>query len=52
MRQSDNDDSLTEQTLDSRLAFEGAFLRLYVDNVRDRPTVTSARANICGTRAL
>ncbi|MBC8119803.1 MAG: NUDIX hydrolase [Burkholderiaceae bacterium] len=28
------DDSLTEQTLDSRLEFEGVFLRLYVDTVR------------------
>lgn len=28
------DDSLVEQTLESRLAFQGAFLRLYVDDVR------------------
>ena len=28
------EDSLTEQTLESRLAFEGMFLRLYVDKVR------------------
>ena len=27
-------DSLTEQTLESRLAFDGTFLRLYVDKVR------------------
>ena len=31
---SDDDDPLAEHTLDSRLVFEGAFLRLYVDNVR------------------
>lgn len=30
----EGDDPLTEHTLDSRLAFEGSFLRLYVDNVR------------------
>lgn len=30
----DKADSLTEHTLDSRLEFEGEFLRLYVDNVR------------------
>lgn len=30
----DPDDPLAEQTLDSRLAFEGVFLRLYVDHVR------------------
>jgi ADP-ribose pyrophosphatase len=30
----DTDDHLTEHTLDSRLAFEGVFLRLYVDQVR------------------
>jgi ADP-ribose pyrophosphatase len=29
-----SDDSLIEQTLESRLAFQGAFLRLYVDQVR------------------
>ncbi len=34
MQQSDGDDSLTEQTLDSRLAFEGTFLRVYVDKVQ------------------
>ncbi|MEO8187442.1 MAG: NUDIX hydrolase [Burkholderiaceae bacterium] len=34
MTESDGDDSLTEQTLESRVAFEGAFLRLYVDRVR------------------
>lgn len=28
------DDPLAEQTLDSRLAFEGVFLRLFVDHVR------------------
>lgn len=31
---SDDIDRLAEQTLDSRLAFEGDFLRLYVDNIR------------------
>ena len=30
----DRDDPLTEQTLDSRLAFEGVFLRLFVDHVK------------------
>jgi ADP-ribose pyrophosphatase len=30
----DPDDPLAEHTLDSRLAFEGVFLRLYVDRVR------------------
>src|SRR5512144_3014202 len=30
----DPDDPLAEQTLDSRLAFEGVFLRLFVDQVR------------------
>jgi ADP-ribose pyrophosphatase len=30
----DPDDPLTEQTLDSRLAFEGVFLRLFVDRVK------------------
>lgn len=30
----DPDDPLAEQTLDSRLAFEGVFLRLYVDRVK------------------
>ena len=34
MMESDGDDSLTEQTLESRVAFQGAFLRLYVDKVR------------------
>lgn len=34
MTDSDGDDSLTEQTLESRVAFQGAFLRLYVDKVR------------------
>lgn len=34
MTESQGDDSLTEQTLESRLAFQGAFLRLYVDKVR------------------
>ena len=34
MSQSDGDDPLTEQTLDSRLAFEGTFLQVYVDTVR------------------
>lgn len=29
-----NDDQLTEHTLDSRVVFEGTFLRVYVDNVR------------------
>jgi ADP-ribose pyrophosphatase len=31
---SDVDDPLSEQTLDSRLAFQGTFLRLYVDKVQ------------------
>jgi ADP-ribose pyrophosphatase len=31
---SDSDDPLAEHTLDSRLAFEGVFLRLYVDRVK------------------
>ena len=30
----DEDDPLAERTLDSRLMFDGAFLRLYVDRVR------------------
>ncbi|MGB2818969.1 MAG: NUDIX hydrolase [Burkholderiaceae bacterium] len=30
----DSDDPLAEHTLDSRLAFEGVFLRLYVDGVK------------------
>lgn len=30
----EEDESLTEHTLDSRLAFQGTLLRLYVDNVR------------------
>ncbi len=34
MTRSEGDDPLTEHTLDSRLAFEGTFLRLYVDHVR------------------
>lgn len=34
MNGADSDDPLTEQTLESRLAFEGTFLRLYVDTVR------------------
>ncbi len=34
MTESDGDDSLTEQTLESRVAFQGAFLRLYADKVR------------------
>lgn len=34
MAPSADNDALTEQTLDSRLAFEGDFLRLYVDKVR------------------
>ena len=34
MTNSDGDDSLTEQTLESRVAFQGAFLRLHVDKVR------------------
>ena len=34
MTESSGDDSLTEQTLESRVAFQGAFLRLYVDKVR------------------
>jgi ADP-ribose pyrophosphatase len=31
---SESEDRLTEHTLESRLAFEGSFLRLYVDKVR------------------
>ncbi|HYM47192.1 MAG TPA: NUDIX hydrolase, partial [Burkholderiaceae bacterium] len=34
MTNSEDDKRLTEHTLDSRLAFQGTFLRLYVDNVR------------------
>ena len=34
MARADVDDPLAEHTLDSRLAFEGSFLRLYVDHVR------------------
>jgi ADP-ribose pyrophosphatase len=34
LRVSLEDDPLAEQTLDSRLAFEGVFLRLFVDHVR------------------
>ena len=34
MMESSGDDSLTEQTLESKVAFQGAFLRLYVDKVR------------------
>ena len=34
MTVSEGDEALTEQTLDSRLAYEGTFLRLYVDQVR------------------
>jgi len=34
MSQSKGGDSLTERTLESRLAFEGTFLRLYLDRVR------------------
>ncbi|MDQ3214770.1 MAG: NUDIX hydrolase [Pseudomonadota bacterium] len=34
MALSDDIDRLAEQTLDSRLAFKGDFLRLYVDNIR------------------
>jgi ADP-ribose pyrophosphatase len=34
MSQSDGEDSLTERTLASRLAFEGTFLRLFVDTVK------------------
>ncbi|HKO69142.1 MAG TPA: NUDIX hydrolase [Burkholderiaceae bacterium] len=34
MPESEGDDALTEHTLDSRIAFEGAFLRLYLDRVR------------------
>ena len=32
--QADGEDPLAEHTLESRLAFEGSFLRLYVDKVR------------------
>lgn len=34
MAPSADNDALAEQTLDSRLAFEGDFLRLYVDKIR------------------
>ena len=34
MSGSHSDDALTEQTLNSRLVYEGSFLRLYVDDVR------------------
>ena len=34
MHESDPDGSLSEQTLDSRLAFEGTLLRVYADKVR------------------
>ena len=34
MAVSKGDDALTEQTLNSRLAYDGSFLRLYVDEVR------------------
>jgi ADP-ribose pyrophosphatase len=37
------DDPLAERTLDSRLAFEGVFLRLYVDHVRSADGHTSTR---------
>jgi ADP-ribose diphosphatase len=34
MMRADSDDRLTEHTLESRLEFDGSFLRLYVDKVR------------------
>jgi ADP-ribose pyrophosphatase len=46
MSDPDGDDRLTEQTLDSRLAFEGAFLRLYVDRVRSADGHTGTREYI------
>jgi ADP-ribose pyrophosphatase len=46
MSQPDGDDPLTERTLDSRLAFEGAFLRLYVDRVRSADGHTGTREYI------
>jgi ADP-ribose pyrophosphatase len=39
----DADDPLTERTLASRLAFEGVFLRLYVDQVRSADGHVGAR---------
>jgi ADP-ribose pyrophosphatase len=38
-----SDDALHEQTLESRLAFEGRFLRLYVDHVRSSDGHVSTR---------
>ncbi len=38
-----DDDPLREHTLDSRLAFEGSFLRLYVDKVRSADGHVSTR---------
>jgi ADP-ribose pyrophosphatase len=38
-----SDDALHEQTLESRLAFEGRFLRLYVDHVRSADGHVSTR---------
>lgn len=41
--EAEDDDPLREQTLDSRLAFEGNFLRLYVDRVRSPDGHVSTR---------
>ena len=38
-----DDDPLREHTLDSRLAFEGSFLRLYIDKVRSADGHVSTR---------
>ncbi len=43
MSGSDRDDALTEQTLSSRLIYEGTFLRLYVDDVRSADGHVGAR---------
>ena len=43
MSGSDSDDALTEQTLNSRLVYEGTFLRLYVDDVRSADGHVGAR---------
>ena len=43
MSGSDRDDALTEQTLNTRLVYEGTFLRLYVDDVRSADGHVGAR---------
>ena len=48
---SGSEDRLTRHTLQSRLAFEGSFLRLYVDKVRSADGHVGTRANICDIRA-